>query len=389
MPQLVAAVDPDVSWLPSSPHFPTDMLLPFDDRNTGDLHEWNVWGNVASPHEYEQTRYPRFASEFGNESLSSAELVRAFCPPDQLDLKSPTLVLRQKSGGKKANAPLVEYLNRSFRPAKDFDSLVYQTQAIQAWSNAIGTRLWRRQAPHCMGSLIWQLNDTWPGTTWSITNFGGQWKPAMYQAKRDYAPALVMAYIPVEDRKANYWWKGDRRPVRLTTVYDGAADLPVTLRWSACRVADGTAVQRGTADLTLHPGRPATAADLDLTDACRANGDRKLYLRYAIESGGRTLSEDTFWFAEPKDVDLPHAAVRTTVAQAGPRTFRVTFASPVVQSRYFFDLAGQSFRATDNAFDLYPGEPRMVEVTTAADLSPADVQRNLRGRSVADTYDAR
>ncbi len=386
MPDLLHDVDPDVSWLPSSPHSPVDMLLPFDDKIAGDLHEWTVWGGTADPHEYEANRRPRFASEFGNQSLSSADLVRQFCPADQLDLTSPTLVLRQKSGGKKANAPLLTYVNRSFRPAKDFDALVYQTQAIQAWSNSIGTRLWRRQAPHCMGSLLWQLNDTWPGTSWSVTDFGGRWKPAMYQAKRDYAPALAMAFIPPEAVKADGTWKTDRRPVRLATAYDGPVDRPATLRWAACRVADGTVVRQGSTDLTLRPAAAAPAVDLDLTDACRADGDAKLYLRYALVADGQTLGEDTFWLADPKAIDLPRAAVRTTVAATGPRAFRVTFTSPALQYRYVFDLPGMAFHASDNAFDLYPGEGRSVDLTTVQDQLPQAVERAVIGRSLADSY---
>jgi beta-mannosidase len=142
MPDTLDEVDPTVSWLPSSPHSPWDMLLPFDDKVAGDLHEWAVWHGNASPHEYETSRRPRFTSEYGMESLSSLDLMKQFCPPLDMDmpLHSPTLTLRQKSGGAEGNDRFAVYLDRSYRPAKDFKSLVYLTQLNQARCDSIGTR---------------------------------------------------------------------------------------------------------------------------------------------------------------------------------------------------------------------------------------------------------
>ena len=385
MPDVLSGVDPVANWLPSSPHSPVDILLPFDDKIAGDLHEWSVWGGTASPHEYEAARRPRFCSEFGNQSLSSADLIRQFCPPDQLSLTSPTMLLREKSGGnggRGGNDRLATYAAR-YGPAKDFDALVYQTQLAQAWSNSVGTRLWRRQAPHCMGSLIWQLNDTWPGSTWSITDFGGHWKPAMYQAKRDYAPALLMAYIPQQDVGADYRWKNARRPVRLTAVYDGAADLPATVRWSLCRIADGSTVRQNSIALTLRPNTPVTVADLDLTDACRAEGDARIYLRYSLQAM-TPIVDDTFLFVEPKRLQLARGAVKVSVTRTAAARYTVRFGSDQFVSGYVFDLPGLRFSTSDNDIDLYPHEAKAESVILHRDLSSDQVRSALVGHSLVD-----
>jgi beta-mannosidase len=388
MPNVLREVDPVVSWLPSSPHSPVDMLLPFDTNIAGDLHEWTVWGGNASPHEYEENHHPRFASEYGMQSLSSLDLMQKFCPPVDLkmDLQSPTLSLREKSGGADGNKRFAVYLDRSYRKPRDFASLVYLTQLNQAWCDSVGTRWWRRLMPHCMGSLIWQLNDIWPGTTWSILDFGGKWKPAMYQAKRDFSPALVMAFIPPDSIAKNYWWKDENRPVRITTVYDGSSDQPVTLKWSLCRVADGSVIRQDQKNIILHANESITQADLDFMAACQSAGDAGLYLRYSLESNGQTISEDAFWFTEPKNVALPKSNVAIVVSPLGPGKFKLEMQSTAFQYRYWFDLPGVAFRASDNGFNLYPGERRTVTIQTPEDLSTGQIQRTLQGMSLGDTY---
>jgi beta-mannosidase len=49
----------------------------------------------------------------------------------------------------------------------------------------------RANAPRCMGSLIWQFNDAWPGLSWSLVDSAGREKPAYHAVARAYADRLV------------------------------------------------------------------------------------------------------------------------------------------------------------------------------------------------------
>ena len=42
-----------------------------------------------------------------------------------------------------------------------------------------------------MGAMYWQLNDIWPGASWSSLEFGGKWKLSHYFAKDMFSPVLV------------------------------------------------------------------------------------------------------------------------------------------------------------------------------------------------------
>ena len=60
-------------------------------------------------------------------------------------------------------------------------------QVYQAVSLKVETETYRRRQQPAdpdtgegltMGALYWQLNDIWPGVSWSSLEFGGRWKMA-------------------------------------------------------------------------------------------------------------------------------------------------------------------------------------------------------------------
>src|ERR1700754_2522800 len=44
-----------------------------------------------------------------------------------------------------------------------------------------------------MGTLFWQINDTYPVASWASLDYGGQWKLLQYMAKRLLLPGNVGA----------------------------------------------------------------------------------------------------------------------------------------------------------------------------------------------------
>lgn len=151
----------------------------------GDLHYWGVW-HGDQPFAAYAANVGRFVSEYGFQSWPDSALLARFIDPAQLYIGSPALAWRQRSY--KTDAPIWEAIRREtgLQP-RTLGTFIAASQAVQvmAYGSAIAAHLAAR--PRCMGSLLWQLNDCWPGPSWSLVDVQGRWKPAMYTVQRLYS----------------------------------------------------------------------------------------------------------------------------------------------------------------------------------------------------------
>ena len=174
-----------VFW-PSSPcGGPGNYGDNWHDDTRGDMHFWEVWNGGKNFDAY-YTIKPRFCSEFGFEAFPSMEQIKSFCPPEELNLFSSTMSLRQKCF--KHNAPILGMFEMLFKLPLTIDGLVYQSQVQQAIAIKAGVEYWHAHQPRCMGAIYWQLNDNWPTVSWASIEHGGKWKQLNYHAKRFFAP---------------------------------------------------------------------------------------------------------------------------------------------------------------------------------------------------------
>jgi len=147
------------NWWPSSP---SQGLLSYADGwksdKAGDMHFWDVW-HEAKPFSAYQEINPRFCSEFGFQSFPSLPVVKTFTNASDRNVSSAVMEVHQRNVG--GNARIVETLVRYFDFPKTFEQMLYLSQCQQAMAITTGVEYWRSLKPHCMGTLYWQLNDTW------------------------------------------------------------------------------------------------------------------------------------------------------------------------------------------------------------------------------------
>ncbi|MBL9204872.1 MAG: glycoside hydrolase family 2 protein [Opitutaceae bacterium] len=381
--RAVARHDGITPYIPSSQWRGTYEDGHVHGEREGDTHFWDVWHARHPVKDYEKWAF-RFVSEFGMQSYSSPETNATFCPPADRNVFGPTMENHQKN--RAGNQIILDYVSRRFRLPKDQDSLIYLSQLNQAYCMQIGVEHYRRLMPRCMGAIYWQLNDCWPVASWSSIEFTGRWKALHHVARRFNAPALVSAHAPGDEMVTigNYR-RTTVREVHLYTVYDAPVAAKGTVRWDLFHL-DGRILQRGRKAVPLRPGESVRQITLDLSRPMASFGRENLYLRIALDQGGSTVSEDTVFLTPPRFLALPRGRIKVSAKVVSPGEIDLTLSSAVFQHRVWIEVPGLQPHFSDNAFELYPNEPRTLRVSLKRPISPKALVARVRTVSLVDTY---
>ncbi|MFC7265955.1 glycoside hydrolase family 2 protein [Streptomyces lutosisoli] len=192
LPRVVAELDPTRPYTAGSPwsgswdHHPNDPAH-------GTHHSWEVWNR--DDYAGYRLQVPRFVAEFGWQAPPAYATLRRALPGETLAPDSPGMLHHQKADD--GNGKLERGLARHFPvpqggfSAGDFDRWHYLTQVNQARAVAAGIEHWRSHWPVCAGTIVWQLNDCWPVTSWAAIDGDGRTKPLYHELRRLYADRLL------------------------------------------------------------------------------------------------------------------------------------------------------------------------------------------------------
>ena len=330
---------PWANWWPSSP---SPGILDFGDAwhndSAGDMHFWSVWHEGRDFDHYRDVS-PRFCSEFGFQSYPSMDVIRKFADPKDWNIAAPVFESHQKNAG--GNARIAETMFRYFRFPTNFENFVYLSQVQQALAIKTAVDHWRSLKPHCMGTLYWQLNDTWPVCSWSSLDYGGGWKLLHYAAKRFYKPIFV-SVVP----KGNAF--------KCVAINDGMENIDLDLTVEAINPKGGMRKLGQTTSSVSHVENHnlMTIAQSDIAT------EEMLYLSWNAPDQTQGSGSDVFAPRPYKSYDLIHPDLTCEVDQTGG-IYKLTLRS---KAPAHFVSIEPSFpgRLSDNGMTVLPDRPQII-----------------------------
>jgi beta-mannosidase len=183
--------------------------------NHGTQHYWGVWHGTDPMSDF-ANKIGRFNAEFGFQSFPEFSTLHVFSTSKDWDLNSAVMKHHQKSYV--GNGMILKHAERLYGKPRNFEEFVYFSQLTQAYavSSAIGGHL--LDAPRCMGTLYWQINDSWPGPTWSSVDYNGQFKALHYEVKNLFE-GLTAVKQKINDTERIYLLTNNTtvRDVEITT----------------------------------------------------------------------------------------------------------------------------------------------------------------------------
>ncbi|MGF7048883.1 beta-mannosidase [Paenibacillus sp. DS2015] len=369
---VVAEYDPNTFYWSSSPSSTGSFDNP-SDPNRGDVHYWDVWHGLKPFTEYRSFHF-RFCSEFGFQSFPNMKTIESFTLPEDRNIFSYVMERHQKNDG--ANGKILYYLAQNFKYPKDFSSLVYTSQLLQAEAMKYGVEHWRRNRGRCMGSIYWQLNDCWPVASWSSIDYYGRWKALHYFAKRFYAPLLISA---CEEGKS----------VALHVSNETMHSFQGTVSWQL-RSTTSDLNQEGTHITEVNQLSSASVIELDFSDVLTDDGMRSAYLSYQLEDSlGSIISDGVLLLSTAKHFMLNQVDIATEWCE-NDKEYELKVTANELAKYVELELTKLDGKWSDNYFDLYPGQSKTITLNkeSLSKTTPFEaLQASLTIRSAVDIAD--
>jgi beta-mannosidase len=270
------------------------------------------------------------------------------------------------------NTTIMTYLLDWFRLPQDFETTLWLSQILQGMAMKYAVEHWRRNMPRTMGTLYWQLNDCWPVASWSSIDCHHRWKALQYMAKQFFAPLLVSG---VENQE-----KGN---VELFITSDLLKPCQGELSWTVTNTA-GKAVAQGKKQVEIQPGSHRINT-LNLKQYIKQYGVRDLMVWLELSVNGKSVSPNLVTFARPKHLELRPPDIKSDFSVKKDSVI-VTLTAQAPALWTWLELDGMDARFSDNFFHLLPDKPVSITIATDKPLSVTEIRKNLRIRSLIDTY---
>ncbi|WP_157363888.1 beta-mannosidase [Alkaliflexus imshenetskii] len=352
LPEVVAKYDPKNSYWASSPSSHGNGLA---DRKSGDEHDWTIWFGEKPFSAYGEN-LPRFVSEYGIQAFPGMHTIRDFSVEGDWDMNSQVMRHRQRGAmsyiapGFDGNDMIKRYMGRYYNVPDSFEHFVYVSQLLHAKCYRTAIEAHRRNMPHCMGSLYWQLNDSWPTISWATVDYYGRWKAAHYAVRK--ANEEIIVSVEVKDDHARIFVVSDR----LTSV--GNARLHVRLMDFS-----GREIHSINQPVKIEANTSAVVMESGLQELKQHFALNSVFAHIELKEGAETLADNIVYFCEPKEMVLPSAKISSSIEKTTDG-YTLTFTSSVLVRNLFVDTPYADVFASDNYFDLVPGKPKTIRLVT-------------------------
>lgn len=362
IPTLLAELDPTRLYWPSSPYGGNDH----NSREEGDTHNWQVWHGNMEPRRFGEPfredlsvegvsfkNYAkdtsRFVSEFGLHASANRYTLASYIPPSQLNWGSLEMAYRNKDLHQEKGMILMKGYTGV---PKDLEEYLRFSMLTQAEGLKYGVEHYRRRRSSTSGALIWQLNDAWPGTSWSLIDYSLLPKASYYYARKFFAPVLLsIEHHPGQE--VNIWVVNDTR----REVEDHLELM----------VSDflGRSKSKGSWPVRVPPLSAIRIASLTEREVLEGfHPEESVMVLRAVKG---SAPENRTYFLDQKDLKLPDAHLRVTVDELQRE---ILLSADVLARMVMIELDAPHVIFSDQFFDLLPGEKKRVKVEGRDGLIP-------------------
>jgi beta-mannosidase len=335
IPDILSSLDPQRPYWPSSP-------FGFDDNPnsvlSGNRHQWEIWSMWKDYNTVSEDN-SLFVSEFGFQGPADRITLEESIPLGDRSVQGEIFEFHNKQVD--GNERIFRFMAEHLPVKTGWNDFIFLARLNQGFALKTCLQHWRSNYPVTNGSLIWQLNDCWPVTSWAIIDSNLLPKPAYYFVKNIFNQQIIT------------FLKSDTS-IEVIFINSAFETFHGHVKTQIVNLAKGKVEFIEKKNITLKGDRRLSVSSVS-GFASIADGSSVIVVSI-YNREGRMVHRNYYAGKEWKHISLPRPEL--SLKKLKDNSLQVETDKPA----FFITLSSDGLVFSDNSFILLPGEKEIINV---------------------------
>ncbi len=349
IPDILKEIDPSLTYWPSSPFGNENDPNSFESGNT---HQWNIWSRWIDYTEVVNDK-SLFVTEFGFQGPANKDTFEKYLPIKNRNISDQIF----EHHNKQVEGPerIIKFLSGHLPIKTDWDDYLYLAQLNQAFALKTCLEYWRTNG-RTNGSIIWQINDCWPVSSWAIVDSDTRPKISYHFVKNSFAPQLI-------------YFKNNGNKIKINLLNQNHLSINGKLRTTIIDSSSGKIISEQNLKLKTNY-RAITEISSILLKELPSNNNWIL-TAVLFDESNNTVCKNYYTLKPWKHITLEKPQLKIKVINKKDSTYLLIKSKNPV---FFIDIYYPNLTFSDRGFFLLPGEQFELKIN----------ERKLKSFKVSD-----
>jgi beta-mannosidase len=310
-------------------------------------------------------------SEYGFQSFPEYSTFKRFAIDEDEDIYSSVMKHHQRSSI--GNVTIEQYMDREFKKPKNFEAMLYTSQLLQADGIKIGIEAHRRNKEKCMGSLYWQLNDCWPGASWSSIDYFGKWKALHYKVKKAFAP-IIISHEFIDSN------------LHISVISDQLVSFQGSIEVKILTFSSDSLIGKWSEKVFLKPLEVIKKLKISKEYLPLGKNKQNTYVSLSLKSKEKIISAKNVFFLPFKKLKIPFPKLNyeCSIIQKEKQILVNVTSKNFAKGVHVSSSSNENF--SDNFFDLSPNGNKTILIPYHNSQDPEEIIKTIEIKSLWDSY---
>ncbi|HET54494.1 MAG TPA: glycoside hydrolase family 2 protein, partial [Ignavibacteria bacterium] len=336
IPDILKEFDAQRPYHPSSPFGEDEDPNSF---NSGNTHQWKIWSMWT---DYTQVVNDKslFVTEFGFQGPANKDTLEKVIPKQNRRLHDYIFEFHNKQF--EGPERIWRFLSAHFPLPSSWDDYFYLAQLNQTFALKTCLEHWRTNG-RTNGSIIWQINDSCPVTSWSIVDYDLKPKLVYYFVKNIFSPQLI-------------YFSENNELIKVKLQNRSNDEFKGTYRLAVIDTSSGKIIDDRKSKIKTKAGKDDTIDEFKKSDFLNSN---KIIITNLYNSSSELINTNYYHHKPWKYYQIAESNIVLTQLEKKSKTqLLVSTDKPA----YFVDLYLEGVEFSKRGFTLLPNEEVVIDL---------------------------